>query len=89
LPTGLAQNHLRNAEPVGFSVPTRVVHMQGAMESIMLLLVVAALIGELITLAVLWPYGALVAFIGAPFGASALTLDTRRVKQRCQIHTAP
>ena len=40
----------------------------------MLLLLVAALVGELITLVVLWPYGALVAFIGASFGASAVTL---------------
>jgi hypothetical protein len=52
----------------------------------MLLLVIVALVGELITLAVLWPYGALVAFIGAPFGASALTLLVallvRRVERR-------
>ncbi len=52
----------------------------------MLLLLIAALIGELITLAVLWPYGALVAFIGASFGASALTLIVallvRRVERR-------
>jgi hypothetical protein len=47
--------------------------MRGAMESVMLLLVIVALVGELITLAVLWPYGAFVAFIGASFGASALT----------------
>ncbi len=45
------------------------------MESIVLLLLVAAaFLGEFITLAVLWSYGALVAFIGASFGASALTL---------------
>lgn len=61
--------------------------MQGAMESIMLLLLVAAaFVGELITLVVLWPYGALVAFIGASFGASALTLVVallvRRVERR-------
>ena len=48
--------------------------MRGAMESVMLLLVIVALVGELITLALLWPYGAFVAFIGASFGASALTL---------------
>ncbi len=64
----------RNAELAMFSVLKRAVHMRGAMESIMLLLLIAALVGELITLTVLWPYGALVAFIGAPFGASALTL---------------
>ena len=58
-----------------FSVPKRAVHMQGAMESIMLLLLVAgAFVGELITLAVLWPYGALVALVGAQLGATALVL---------------
>ena len=40
----------------------------------LLLVIAAALVGELIAVAVLWPYGALVAFIGAAFGASALTL---------------
>ncbi len=59
--------------------------MQGAMESTMLLLLVAAaFVGELITLAVLWPYGALVAFIGASFGASALTLIVALLVRRLE-----
>jgi hypothetical protein len=36
----------------------------------MILLVFAALLGASITLAALWPYGALVALIAVPFGGS-------------------
>jgi hypothetical protein len=43
-------------------------------EASMLLLLAAALLGGLITFAVLWPYGALIAIVGAPFGGSALAL---------------
>jgi hypothetical protein len=40
----------------------------------MVLLLVAALLGGFITFAVLWPYGVLVALVGAPFGGSFLCL---------------
>ena len=38
----------------------------------MILLVLASLIGFAITFALLWPYGVLVAVIGASFGGSSL-----------------
>ena len=40
----------------------------------MIVLLAAALIGGLVTFAALLPYGVLIAFLGAPFGGSFLTL---------------
>jgi hypothetical protein len=40
----------------------------------MALLLVATLLGGFITFALLWPYGILVALVGAPFGGSFLCL---------------
>ncbi len=40
----------------------------------MILLLVAALLGGFMTMAVLWPHGALVALACAPFGGSLLAL---------------
>ncbi len=40
----------------------------------MIVLLVAALVGGVVSLAVLWPYGALTAFLGAQLGATFLAL---------------
>jgi hypothetical protein len=40
----------------------------------MILLIAAAFMGAFITFVLLWPYGFLIAFLGAPFGASFLSL---------------
>ncbi len=40
----------------------------------MILLVLLGIVGGVATLAFLWPYGALTACLGAPFGASFLVL---------------
>jgi hypothetical protein len=42
--------------------------------SLMILLMVAAWIGGSVTFAVLWPYGALMALLSAPFGGSLAAL---------------
>jgi hypothetical protein len=42
--------------------------------TLMALLLVAALLGGLVTFAMLLPYGVLTALVGAPFGGSFMTL---------------
>jgi hypothetical protein len=42
--------------------------------ALMIVLLAAALVGGLMSFAVLWPYGALAALVGAQFGATFLAL---------------
>jgi hypothetical protein len=42
----------------------------------MIVLIAAAIVGSVASLAVLWPYGAIVAFASIPFSASACALVT-------------
>jgi hypothetical protein len=64
----------------------------------MVVLIVAAILGGLSTFALLFPYGALAAFIGAPFGGSFLALvvgmlmafrSARAERRQEQSHGAP
>jgi hypothetical protein len=48
--------------------------IDGEGQALMIVLMVAALVGGLVTFAMLWPYGVLIALMGAPFGGSLLTL---------------
>ncbi len=45
----------------------------GCAGTVMIFLLVAALLGGVVTFAMLLPYGVLTAFVGAPFGGSFLT----------------